>query len=193
VSDDELAEIFESYPSLEPINRFTGLIPKTPWFRNVADPIDSQLMADSRHYAEALGFPEAEPAVLTRWEDAAGALETTDLNPPAWEAEEQLRASLTDQASALVDQPALEKVLNYVAAVAADSAQRGAEDVQSFLQIEDENFVQLATGAAAQVCHQAALVLAADAGAEHPFSLKYHLFEHGRWPLSIIGNSLNIF
>jgi len=193
VSDDDLAEIFETYPSLEPIGRFARLIPNTPWFRHVSDPLDSQLLADARHYAEALGFPEAEPAVLTRWEDAAGALETTDINPPAWEAEEQLRASLTDEAGALVDQPALEKALNYIAAVAADTAQAGAQDVGAFLQIDDETFLQLATGAAAQVCHQAALVLAADAGPEHPFSLKYHLFEHGRWPLGIIGNSLNIF
>ena len=54
--------------------------------------------------------------------------------------------------------------------------------------------MRLATGAAVQTCHQAALLLAAQGGApDHPFALKLQLFEHGRWPLGIVGMSLNIF
>lgn len=190
---ETLDEIFESQPALEPVARFAQLIPKTPWFRHIGDPLEDALAADCRHYAEALGFPDAEPAVIAFWEEARGALESTDLDPPAWEEEEQLRAALVAAACETVEEAELTMVLDYIAAIAADSAQAGAEDMRRFLQIEDEAFTRLAMGAGAQVCHQAALVLAGDGDAEHPFSLKYRLFEHGRWPLGIIGSSLNIF
>lgn len=188
-----LDEIFEAHPELEPLARFARLIPNTPWFRHVGDPLDGPLVADCRGYAEGLGFPDADPAVIVLWEEAKGVLESTDLNPPAWEEEEQLRAALVATACETVEEAALTLALDFVAGVAADAAQRGAEDMRRFLQIEDEAFSRLAMGAGAQICHQAALVLVGDGGAEHPFSLKYRLFEHGRWPLGIIGNSLNIF
>lgn len=193
MAEESISEIFETYPSLEPLGRFAQLIPGTPWFRHIGDPLDTELQAACRGYAEALGFPEAEPAVIALWKEAAGALENTDINPPAWEEEEQLRAALTEDAVAATDETALGMCLNYIAGVAADAAAAGARDTGRFLQIDDENFERLATGAAAQVCHQAALVLIGGGGPEHPFSLKYRLFEHGRWPLGIIGTSLNIF
>ena len=33
----------------------------------------------------------------------------------------------------------------------------------------------------------------AEGTADHPFSLKYQLFESGRWPIGIAGSSFNIF
>lgn len=193
MDQEALNEIFESRPELEPIARFARLIPKTPWFRHIGDPLDESLVADCRGYVEGLGFPEADPAVIVLWEEAKGVLESTDLNPPAWEEEEQLRAALVAAACETVDEAELTLVLDFIAGVAAQAAETGAEDMRRFLQIDDESFLRLATGAGAQICHQAALVLAGDGGGDHPFSLKYRLFEHGRWPLGIIGSSLNIF
>ncbi len=190
---DDLNEILEQYPTLAPIGRFCLLIERTPWFRHVGDPMSPALLEDGRRYAEALGFPEAEPAVLALWEDAAGAAESLDFNSPAWEVEEQTRMALVSDALELVDEAALELVLTHIAAIAADAAGAGAEDVRQFLLINDDAFVRAATGAAVQVCHQAALVLAADSLPEHVFSLKYQIFEHGRWPIAITGGSLNIF
>ena len=92
-----------------------------------------------------------------------------------------------------VDEEALELVLTHVAAIAADIAGQRAEDIGRFLLINDDAFVRAATGAAVQTCHQAALVLAANSAPEHVFSLKYQIFEHGRWPIAITGASLNIF
>jgi hypothetical protein len=46
----------------------------------------------------------------------------------------------------------------------------------------------VASGAAAQACHQAALAIAAAAGPEHLFATKYRLFAAGRWPLGIVGD-----
>lgn len=151
------------------------------------------LFEDGCRFAAALGFPEARPAILALWEDAAGAAESLDFNSPAWEAEEQLRMALLNDALELVDEQALELVLTHISAIASDAAGKEAEDVRNFLQIDDDAFVRAATGAAVQICHQAALVLAAGNGPEHVFSLKYQIFEHGRWPVAITGGSLNIF
>jgi len=193
VDQETLNEIFETHPELKPVARFAQLIPKTLWFRHIGDPLDDALVADCRGYAQGLGFPDAEPAVVVLWEEAKGVLESTDVNPPAWEEEEQLRAGLVAAACETVEEAKLTFVLDYVAGVAVQAAQSGAEDMRRFLNIGDESFLRLATGTGAQICHQAALVLVGNGGAEHPFSLKYRLFEHGRWPLGIIGSSLNIF
>ncbi|GER05989.1 hypothetical protein GCM10007972_07390 [Iodidimonas muriae] len=193
MSADDLNDIFEQYPTLAPLSRFCRLIGQTPWFRHVGDPISDDLRLDGQLYAAALGFPEAEPAVLALWEDAAGAAESADFNSPAWEAEEQLRMALVHEALQQVDDNALDVALTHVAAVAADAANRGAEDVRGFLLIDDEAFVRAATGAAVQMCHQAALVIASGGEGEHVFSHKFQIFEQGRWPIGIIGSTLNIF
>ncbi len=51
-----------------------------------------------------------------------------------------------------------------------------------------------AAGAGVQACHNAALLLLAGrAEDDHPFALKYRLFERGRWPVALIGSSLHLF
>ena len=56
-----------------------------------------------------------------------------------------------------------------------------------------ESAAAVAAGAAAQAAYQAALVLATDGEADHPFALKFRLFEAGRLPLGITGNTFNLF
>ena len=195
--DDDLTEVFERYPTLAGVSRFAQLIGRVPWFRAVGDPLDAPTRQDARRYLAALGFPDAEPALVPLWEDAAVAAESVDWNSPAWEAEEQLRAAVTADALELVDEAALELVATHLAGVAGEAATAGAIEASEFLQIDDEAFVRAAAGAAVQACHNAGLVLAAggpgDLDADHPFSLKFQLFEAGRWPLGLIGLSFNIF
>lgn len=191
--DSEDFETFGEQPELAALGRFIRLVPGLPWFRHVGDPLDSRLRQDAANYSAALGFPEAEPAVLALWEDAVAACETLDYNAPAWEAEEQLRASLEASAGERHDEELLRLALTHLSAVAAEAAEAGARDIAGFLEIRDPDFVRLATASAVQACHQAALLLAAGEEADHPFSFKFRIFEHGRWPLSICGTSLNIF
>jgi len=193
MDERELDDILDTWPTLAGVGRFAGLIRGCPWFRHVGDPMTAELARDARLYAGALGFPEAEPAVLAAWEDAAAAGESLDFNAPAWEAEEHLRRTLAARAEELVDPAALELVLTHISAVAADAVSDGAEAARAFLLIDDDAFLRAATGAGVQACYSAALVLAAGEGADHPLSLKFQIFEHGRWPVSIIGGSLNIF
>jgi hypothetical protein len=53
--------------------------------------------------------------------------------------------------------------------------------------------VRIAAEAAVQTCVQAALVLAAGTEESHPFAYKYRLFELGRWPFGMIGQTLHLF
>ena len=50
-------------------------------------------------------------------------------------------------------------------------------------------------GAGAQAIYQAGLLLAAENEEDehHVFALKYKLFESGRWPIGVVGNSFHIF
>lgn len=178
---------------LAPVHRFLTLIRNTPFFRALATPLDEVTRSDAQAYAAALGFPDAYPAVLDDWADAAAAAESLDTNSQAWEAEEQLRASLAWAAEDRFDARLLEVTLMRVAQEAQETALPAVEEAAAFLGIVDEGFRLAATGAAVQACHQAALVLAAGEDAGHPFSLRFSLFEAGRWPIGITGNSFNIF
>ncbi len=60
--------------------------------------------------------------------------------------------------------------------------------------LDDFGLVNAAAGAGVQACHNAALLLLAGrAEDDHPFALKYRLFERGRWPVALIGSSLHLF
>ncbi|MFQ5347900.1 MAG: hypothetical protein ACE5ED_08680 [Rhodothalassiaceae bacterium] len=194
---DDLRELTECYPALGDLARFSRLLARISWFRDIGDPLDAEVSALAEGYAAGLGFPDAAPAVVLCWEDARPALETRDDNSPAWEAEEQLRMGLLQRAREAIPDPVLATALGRIGEVAAAAAEAGAQDIARFLQISDPVFPRLATGSAVQAAHQAGLLLAAAAGAaaeaDHPFALKLQLFERGRWPLGIAGLSLNIF
>ncbi|RMF13392.1 MAG: hypothetical protein D6757_08060 [Alphaproteobacteria bacterium] len=193
---EHLAALGEVEPALAAFAGLGGLVMRASWFRNLGDPLDEPVRETAEAYAQALGFPQALPAVLVEWQEAADALLTHDRDTPAFEAEEQLRAALTVAADANLLGPAEETLgegLRLVRALTALAAGRGAEDSARFYGIDDEGFLRAAVGAAVQSAHDAALVLAAGETAAHPLALKFHLFEQGRWPVSLIGNSLNIF
>ncbi len=191
--DGEIDDLLEDFPSLKSVAPFVALASDVRWFRALGEDPDSETLRLARDYAQALGFPEAEPAILYDWEDAASAAENTEFNSPAWEAEEQLRAALTDEVLLAIDGQVLEMVMTHVAQALTDSIDDAAKEAAEFLRIDDESFVLATSGAAAQAVYQAALVGMAGEEEEHPLSLRFQLFERGRWPIGIIGNSFLIF
>lgn len=191
--DADIAEILDSCETLKAVSGLGLLIPALPWFRMVGEPLDPETAQVAESFLWALGAPDAAPALLGNWEDAAGAAETQDFNDPAWEAEEQLRAALTDTALAMMDETALEIALSHISTVTAEAAGAGALEAAEHLRIDDESFLNAAAGAAVAATHNAALVLAAGEESDHAFAAKFALFERGRWPVSIVGNSFNIF
>lgn len=189
--DDE--NVFDVYPQLAILTPLIQLASNVQWFRAVGDRLNEDTLSLAKDYCDGLGYPDATPALLGLWGEAADAVETLDYNSPAWETEEQLRTSLTQQALEQIEEDILEFVFTHIANEVLPAATQGAEEVADFLRIDDLEFVQAAAGAAVQAVHQAALVLLVGEDENHPFAVRFHIFEQGHWPLGIVGNSFNIF
>ncbi len=193
IEDTDLDELFEESPSLKAVAPFLTLASNVRWFRTLGEDVDRRTVDLARAYANALGFPEAYPAFMADWEEAADAAENTEVNSPAWEAEEQLRATLTDDALDVLDEQTLEMVMTHVAQGTSEAIEAAAMEAAQELRIFDEEFVRATSGAAVQATYQAALAAMTGAEEDHPFVLRFQLFEKGRWPIGIIGNSFLIF
>lgn len=185
--------------ALGQLARLAGLIRRIDWFGRAGTPMDRATADYARHYLETLGFPDIHVAELEDWPDAANAAHSLDFDNPAWDSEEQLRASLTQAALDRHGEDALAAALDAIAAIAAEVGLQAAQDLGDRMGIDDEGFLQAAVGAVVQACHQAGLVLLAgednvDMAPEGiPFAWRFRLFEAGRWPLGIAGSSFNIF
>ncbi len=176
------------------IRRFMTAAGQPFWFSHVGQKHGPKLRKDTRAFLDALGFPDAEAVTLRDWREAAEAAEVTGLNDPAFEAEEQLRAALTQQALDLHGEDGLGVVLTHLGAELAPLIGEAALNASRVWGLEDLELVNAAAGAGVQACHNAALVLlSGDADDAHPFALKYRLFERGRWPVALIGSSLHLF
>ncbi|WP_262693419.1 hypothetical protein [Kordiimonas aquimaris] len=191
--DADIDDVLEEHPTLKSVAPFVMLASDVRWFRSLGERPDSEARKLAADYTAALGFPEAEPVFLPEWEDAAAAAENTDYNSPAWEAEEQLRAALTDEVLLALDADTLEMVMTHVAQSITVAIDEAAKEAAEFLRIDDESFVLATSGAAAQATYQAALVGMAGEEEDHPFVVRFQLFEKGHWPIGIIGNSFLIF
>lgn len=198
----EPSPLFSPDPSIEEdggsllvgvVGRFTKLARRVPWFLAVGLPVEHDLADLAREYLDVTGFPDALIAPVEGWEEAAEAARTLDWNSPWWEAEEMLLASLTDEAVARVGEEDLGRAMEYMRAQLSEPAIQAASDAAEAGGISDEELIRAAAGAAVQASYQAALVLVTEGGSEHPFALKFQLFEAGRWPLGVAGSSFNLF
>ncbi len=192
-NENEIEDIIADIPSLVAVHAFAARLAGIPWFKFVGDPIDDSLTVRARVYLDALGFPHVEPAPIYDWETAATAAESLDWNSDAWQAEEQLRAALVGKALKHMNDEALAVAINYIGAKAGETLEELSAEIAALWEIDDLSLINAAAGAAVQVSHQTALVIAAEAESDHPFLLKLKLFELGRWPIGIAGASLNLF
>lgn len=194
-SEDEIARLLDEIPLLFKARAFAESLGDPAFFSRLGERLDSREQALARAYLDGLGFPEAEPALLGDWADAAGVAETLDQNPAAWEAEEMLRASLTDQVLERLDEEALHAAFQLVQARIADHARDAAEASAAMDDVYDETVVNAAAGGLIQAAHGAVLVLLAEAEDDqppHPFLARWRLYVRGRWPVAVSGASYNI-
>ncbi len=191
--DDDDFDLEEDYPTLLQVSRFASLLKTTKWFSHIGEDLNSQLVKNSRQYLEALGFPDSYPAQVDDWADAIHCLETNDWNSPAWEAEEQLTASLITEALEFIEEDVLEVALTNITSKASTHITAAIEQASIRWAFNDDEILRAAMGQAVQACYQAALVIAVGGEEDHPFALKFSLYEKGHWPLGIAGNTLNIF
>ncbi len=193
IEDIEDFDVGEEYPTLMLVARFAELLKTTKWFHHIGEPLQQGTISAAREYLDLLGFPESYPAEVPDWEDAISCLETNDWNSPAWEAEEQLAASLINEALEFIEEDVLEVALTNITSKASVYITDAVESASMRWGIDDEEILRAAIGQAVQCCYQAALVIAAGEEESHPFAQKFRLYESGHWPLGVAGNTLNIF
>ena len=198
MNDIDLEDLEREIPSLAVVSRFARNLDNVPWFANLGEPLTPGARHLAQTYIDALGFPEADVAILVDWEDAANAAESQDWQSPAWEAEELLRADLTAKALEMLSEEALSIGMTMIADKVSEPAKEAMEQASYIWDMEDEAAQRLAVGAAVQGAHGAALALIAssDPGFDvetHALTAKFQLFEFGRWPVGLVGRSFNLF
>lgn len=175
---------------------FASVIRQTPWFTKIGQPFKPADVALIERCANATGF-EAYAADIRDWEEAAEAAASGDINSPWWEAEESLRAAVTQDALDYLGEEELTIALTHIQAVAAEVIPNRIWDVATMWGMTEEDMVDAAVGQALHACHNAALLVATGAtdedAEEHPFSLKFKLFEQGRWPIGVYGSTFMVF
>ncbi|MAK10802.1 MAG: hypothetical protein CBC43_002765 [Rhizobiales bacterium TMED83] len=196
-------------PTLAVLRSFADEACRQPWFTELGEPLAVSVKDMARAYLDGLGYPDAEAAPILNWDDALDAALTLDINSSGWEAEEQLRAALVDAALTQVSEEGLGVLLAHLTAQLSETLHELAEEALYMADELPDHVIDLAVGAGQQAAYGAALVLAAggaqdpdaseanaDATSEilsHPLMLKYRLFAAGRWPLTLTGQTLNIF
>ena len=206
-SAENLLALEAEIPVLSALRQFSEEAVRAPWFNELGEEFGDETQQIARAYLDALGYPQADAIAVLNWDDALDAAASLDMNTEAWEAEEQLRAALLDQALLGVSEEGLGVMLSHLAAQLSDVLREMAEEAIYMADEMPEHIIDLAVGAGQQAAHGAALVLAAAAveaaqnndmemGEEalnHPLMLKYRLFEYGHWPLALTGQTLNLF
>ncbi len=182
---------------LTQIAKFTKKILDIDWYSRINQPLSKHDKELSEKYISAVGFPDSYISNVSNWREAAGIAENPNWNSNWWEVEEQLRSSLITQSLENINDDELTHALNHVTsqtagqsleAVAFEKFSENLDDIDYY-----QSFVNAAAGMAIASAYQAALVLSASAHQDHPFSLKFQLFENGRLPLGIIGNTFSVF
>jgi hypothetical protein len=195
-SDDvDITRLLEEIPLLYKARAFAESLNANTWFARLGEPLDARDRTLARAYLDGLGFPEAEPALLSDWSEAAIAAESLDRDPIGWEAEEMLRAGLITRVLERLDEEAVNVALSQVGSKTHDSSRDAVEEAASLDDIEDMELVHAAAGALAQAANGAALVIMAEAEDDdppHPFLARWRLFARGRWPVGLAGASYNI-
>lgn len=192
ISDAELDALESEIPILAGLRRFAEEAINMPWFSRLGRPLDREEKALARSYLDGLGFPDAEPARLRDWTEAADAALTLDIDPAHWEAEEGLRAALVAEALDHLSEDALNIAMTHVSALLGERVRAAVHEAADFWEVEDEELLNAAAGAALHASHGAALSLIAGSGDDHPFRRKFSLFTRGRWPIGIAGLTFNI-
>ena len=160
------------------------------WFTCLGLPLTAAESEDLALYMSGIGLAANTPVEqVDSWPAATAILKHPHWDASWWDAEEQARARLFTQVgdsdrvlkrlTEATDQ--VTEILHGTAAIAAARESIG-----------DPYVIRVASGAALQAVHQAAL--ATQAGeATHAFAYKLSLYRSGHWVLGMVGGSLYLF
>ncbi|MCW5724537.1 MAG: hypothetical protein KIS81_06235 [Maricaulaceae bacterium] len=192
----DIPRLLEEIPLLYRVRAFADGLEAIPFLSRLGEPLDARERALARAWLDGLGFPHAEAALLTGWDEALFAAESAGHDSEGWEAEEMLRAGLSARAAERLDEEAAAAILAYTGQKAGEAAADAAGLAAWQGDVGDEGLLNAAAGAIVQAAHGAALVILAEAGDDeppHPFLARWRLFARGRWPVGLAGSSFNIF
>ena len=196
MTDTDISQLLDEIPLLYKARAFADSIDSAPVFSRLGESLSVPERHLARAYLDGPGFPEADPAMLGSWEEAADAAETLNVDPQGWEAEEMLRAGLVSRALERLDAEAVETLLSYVGVKAGEAAQSAVAYFSSLADLRDESLQNAAAGMLVQAANGAALVILSgddeDEDDPHPFLARWRLFARGRWPVGLAGTSYNI-
>ena len=191
----DMGRLLEEIPLLYKVRAFADGLRQGDWFARLGEPLGAADRILAQAYLDSLGFPDAQPALLADWEDAASAAEALDFDSAAWEAEEMLRAGLVARALDQIDEEGVNAALAYVAQRTGDAARDAVEEAAALDDMAEEALKNAAMGALVQAANGAALAILAGAEEEdppHAFLARWRLFERGRWPVGLAGATYNI-
>jgi len=187
-----MLKVVRAGDGLTAVAAFAREIPRGSWFAALGEPLTAGERAEARTYlAEIIGRHDVVIAGAADWL-AAQAIIKRDYDGAWWDAEMLAQNEARQRGEGAHGKEALLAALEPI--VEAAGALNGpAALAASRAGVTDQALIRVAAGAAAQACHQAALVIAAGAGADHPFAIKYRLFAGGRWPLGFDGDRFVVF
>lgn len=169
------------------------------WFSFVGTPLSEAERSDITEYTRALGLGDLQLVELEDWRTAEACIKQTDWDADWWNAEEDRRRNLLDQATAKVGDMALTRALTDLSEKASDIVHGAAAIAASRGGVADQGLTRSAAGAATMSAYQAAVEKAAgiDGAANDnsglAFAAKFRLFEAGHWPLCVRSGTVYVF
>src|SRR3546814_3465259 len=126
-NDDEDDEAFDEAElsdegDLRGVARLAKMIGGMSWFAAVGQPLEPSEIDDAELYVSGLGFPEVRVAAVEDWRGAEAAAQAPDWSQDWWEAEEQMRRALLDEALTRNDEHDLMVALTHVSTRAGEVA-----------------------------------------------------------------------
>ena len=192
----DYSSLLGEIPHLLRARAFSDSISASTLFSRTGQALDEQDLHLAEGYVQNLGLAHVYPARVLHLAEAMGVAEALDFDPAAWEAEEQLRSSLHHNVLEQTSEEGSEQLLKLIAAKSAEMAQQAILDSFAHNSQIDETVTNAMVGHVVLAAHCMGLLILSDMDQEqvdHPFALRWSLFNRGRWPIGITGSSYNVF
>ena len=175
------------------LDAFAAGLDHASWFAAVGEPLTPSESADAAGYLAGLGLAGARVAEVADWGAAGAAVRDSAWDRRWWDAVERERKLLLHAARKKHGGDPVMAALSKATQAASDLVAGRAAEAAAARGVADPGLVKAAAGAGIESAYQAALALAAGAPADHPFRLRFSLFEAGHWPLALIAGRFDVF
>jgi len=177
---------------LKSIRALAAEFESAAWFTRCAALLSGEEQREAEQYLGGLHLPAFRIENVSDWEGAGATTQRADWSREWWDAEAREAGRLKSLAATRLGEVPLLAALSTLTEAAA-ALYLPAAVAAGHAGIEDQTLIRVAAGAGAMAAHQMGLVLAAEAGIDHPLSRKYRLFSGGRWLLGVMGECCYLF